>query len=887
MSLREYKRKRNFRHTPEPKGNGAATPGRQFVVQKHAASRLHYDFRLELGGTLKSWAVPKGPSLDPAVKSLAVHVEDHPIEYGSFEGVIPEGEYGGGTVMVWDRGTWEPEEDAANGYRKGKLKFKLHGEKLHGSWALVRMGGKAGGDGKNWLLIKHDDQAARPGDDHKFLTKKAKSVLTNREMNEIAADADRVWSSNSKNGAAASAATTKRATATKKKGGRSSTTTNMRRKTTSISPREVARLTGARRAPQPGAFKPQLAVLVADVPKGDEWLHELKFDGYRMLAFLEKGKVRLVTRNGNDWTKKFPTLAAELASLPTKTAILDGEVVSLTEEGLSNFQQLQNLVKRGNDDRIVYYLFDLPHCLGYNLTKTPLVERKELLARVVRAAFPNNDGRIRYSDHIAGQGQSVFAHACRLAMEGVVSKRAESGYSQSRMPTWQKTKCLKRQEFVIGGYTKPTGSRVGFGALLLGHYDDEGRLTYNGRVGTGFTNDTLKELSAQLRQRKVDEPPFDSPLSTAERRGVTWVRPELVGEVEFSEWTEDGQLRHPSFQGLREDKDPKLVVREEPGKPMPDSNPSSKSKKRKAVAKQQVSRRTKSAAAEASGEVRIAGVTISHPDRMLYPEQGLTKRDLAAYYETVGDWILPHLSGRPLTLVRCPAGPGGQCFYQKHLTESLPDAVQGVTVPEKGKRSRYVMVNDLVGLISLVQIGVLEFHPWPATDKNLEAPDRIIFDLDPGPGVPWAAVIDTAREVRAELDGRKLRSFIRTSGGKGLHVVVPIEPKHTWDEVKEFSREIAVGLANRDPKRYVATTTKSKRRGKVFIDFFRNSRGATAVASYSTRARSGAPVSMPLRWEELGKTKSADQFTVVDTPRRLARRKKDPWDSFFKVRQNI
>jgi bifunctional non-homologous end joining protein LigD len=535
-------------------------------------------------------------------------------------------------------------------------------------------------------------------------------------------------------------------------------------------------------------------------------------------------------------------------------------------------------MRRGDDDPIVDYLFDLPHCQGYDLMQTPLIERKELLARIVRSAYPNNDEAIRYSDQMEGQGPSVLAHACRLAMEGVVSKRKDSGYIQARSPAWLKIKCLKRQEFVIGGYTQPTGSRVGFGALLLGYYDEK-RLAYCGRVGTGFTNDTLRQLKAELSRRRTDLPPFDNPPTGADRRGVTWVLPELVGEVEFTEWTHEGLLRHPSFQGLREDKAPQQVVREKPGVHVNnDNNSPSKNRKR-------MSKRTKSPAAEDS--IAIAGVTISHPDRMLFPEQGVTKRDLAKYYDTVADYILPHIVGRPLTLVRCPQGARGECFYQKHLTESAPNAVRGVPVQEKGKRSKYVVVDDLSGLISLVQIGVLEIHPWPATEEHLENPDRIIFDLDPGPGVEWADVIAAAREVRAELEQRKLQSFVRTSGGKGLHVVAPIQPRHSWDEVKEFSRAIAVSLTTRDPKRYVATMSKSKRKGKVFIDFFRNTRGATAVASYSSRARAGAPVAMPLRWEELGRTKSADQFTVVNTPRRLSSMKKDPWDSFFRLRQSL
>ncbi len=873
MSLTEYKRKRNFGRTPEPEANGKAAPSNLFVVQKHAASRLHYDFRLELDGTLKSWAVPKGPSLNPSVKSLAVHVEDHPLSYGSFEGTIPQGQYGGGTVMVWDQGTWEPEGDPSLAYKKGKLSFVLHGEKLKGRWSLVRMGGRAGEDGKNWLLIKSDDKSANKKKN--ILTAEPTSVLSGREMQEIADAGDNVWQSNGK-GRKSKPTTVSRAKTKKQK----PASKNGKPITTKLKI-QASELTGAKKKPQPKEFKPQLATLGTSVPTGDKWIHEMKFDGYRLLAFFEKGKVRLVTRNGNDWTHKFPTLAKTLSELPFDSAILDGEVVSLGEEGLPDFQQLQNLLKRGNDKEIVYYLFDVPFYGGYSLTETPLIERKQLLA-VLLAKHVRSDSIIRYSDHIEGQGDSVLSNACKLDMEGVVSKQAESGYLQARSPGWIKTKCTKRQEFVICGYTKPTGSRVGFGALLLGYYDN-GKLIYAGRVGTGFNHTSLRQIHSELKKRKVDSSPFDNSLNSSQSRGVSWVRPELVGEVEFTEWTDEGLLRHPSFQGLREDKPAKQIVRE---KAKPVKNIQKNFKTTKATKKAASKKETKKSPRQKDDEgFTIAGVTITNPDRVIYPEQGLTKRGLAEFYEAIGDWILPYVVGRPLTLVRCPQGRKGQCFYQKHLTDSLPDNLRGVVVNEE--EDEYVVLDDIGGLISLVQMGVLEVHPWGSREEKLEKPDQIVFDLDPGPGVAWEQMIGAARAVRKRIASHKLKSFVRTSGGKGLHVVVPLKPGATWEAAKEFAKTLAHEMQQDDPELYIATASKAKRNKKIFIDYLRNSRGATSVASYSTRARAGAPVAMPLRWEELGKLKSADQYTVANTVRRLSSLRKDPWEEFFKIRQSL
>jgi bifunctional non-homologous end joining protein LigD len=885
MTLREYKRKRDFGKTPEPAGRPSAASGAlQFVIQKHAASRLHYDFRLELGGTLKSWAVPKGPSLDPAVKSLAVQVEDHPLEYASFEGIIPKGQYGGGTVVVWDRGTWEANGDAAKAFRAGKLKFQLFGEKLQGGWSLVRMSGRAGEDGKNWLLIKQRDKYARPTEKSSILARKPRSVLSDRTIEQVAADADRVWSSG--NGADYRNGQAKSLPEPKSK--RRSVTRSANGKTSDLA-KKAAKLTDAHSEKQPPTLRPQLATLATAVPQGDRWLHEIKFDGYRILAFFDKGKVRLVTRQGKDWTHRFRSVANAFESLPLRNGILDGEIVAMNEQGISEFQRLQNSLKRGDDEALVCYLFDMPYCENIDLTSTPLVERKELLQRLIRIQSPKNDGTLRYSDHILGQGNEILEHACHGAMEGIVSKVVDAGYQQARTRDWLKVKCLKRQEFVIGGYSKPSGNRLGFGALLLGYYRNK-ELIYSGRVGTGFTTDSLRQLKVELKKRVVASSPFVEPPARADRRGVTWVNPELVGEVEFTEWTQDGLLRHPSFQGLREDKPAQQVVREEPvmsNGAAKHQNGQETKPKSATTARSRPSSAAKSTKVLANGSATIAGVTITHPDRLIYSDAKLTKLDIARFYERIADWVLPHIVGRPLTLVRCPEGPGGECFYQKHLTGTMPKTVRGVAIKEKEKRDQYVVIDDLAGLISLVQIGVLEFHPWPARADDVDRPDRLVFDLDPGEDVAWKAVIDGVEEVRRFLAELGLESFLRSSGGKGLHVVVPFSRRASWQQLKEFAKGVAESMTAASPDRYIATMSKAKRRGKIFIDYLRNQRGATAVASYSTRSRPGAPVATPLAWDELSSRTKPDMYRVTNLPKRLESLRDDPWKDFFKVKQSL
>lgn len=837
MGLKDYRRKRDFSKSREPEGQRkVAGTGNLYVIQKHAATRLHYDLRLELDGVLKSWAVPKGPSLDPNEKRLAVQVEDHPLEYGSFEGTIPKGEYGGGTVMLWDQGTWEPEGDPAKDYPKGKLAFRLHGEKLRGSWALVQMKDRDGKPQKNWLLIKHKDKEVVAEKEYNIVDALPLSVLSNRSLKEIAAGKDYTGRS-AESGAAP----------------------------------DPSQLTNARKSPQPEVMKPQLAALADETPVGDSWVHEIKLDGYRILAVIKKGHVTLLSRNAKDWTGKFPMVAEALRGLPVQQAVLDGEIVVLRPDGTSDFQALQDYLHEGRPGKLVYYLFDFPHCNGYDLTLTPLLERKHLLQSLI-ARMPPTREIIRFSDHIKGSGKEVYLQACRLGVEGTVSKDMSGIYEQKRSRSWLKTKCLQRQELVVGGWTEPSGSRTGFGALLLGYYDGDD-LVYAGRVGTGFKTGTLRRLSTMLRKSERKDPFFRNPPSGADARGVHWVRPELIAEVEFREWTKENILRQASFKGLREDKSPKEIVRESiaPGyggkKPAWEAAQAGLFKgKRSSVAV-------------------VAGVRISNPDKVLYPEQGVTKRALAEFYATIADFILPHVIHRPLTLLRCPDGRLGECFYQKHLGESAPDALRTIPISEKRRSEDYVVIDDIQGLISLAQLGVLEIHPWGSSEADIEKPDMLTFDLDPGPDVAWPMLVEGARFLRHRLEELNLTSFVKTSGGKGLHVVVPIQPRTEWAEAKAFAGAVARDLARRRPDRFTAEMKKTKRQGRILIDYLRNDRGATAVAAYSTRAGAGAPVSAPIRWDELTRTAASDRYRLDNLPKRLAALKNDPWEDFFQVRQ--
>jgi bifunctional non-homologous end joining protein LigD len=866
MGLSEYRRKRDFRKTAEPPGaehpSGSALA---FVVQKHAASHLHYDFRLELDGVLKSWAVPKGPSFDPSVKRLAVHVEDHPVEYGDFEGVIPKGEYGGGTVMVWDTGSWEPQEDPHKGYRKGHLKFRLHGQKLHGGWHLVRSRRPDDDGGKEqWLLFKADDADARPESDGIVTEDETASAKTGRSIEEIANDADATWHSNRPvSGAAKSPAPS---SATKKPAARTAAAT-------AVAPGEIA---GARKAAMPSELLPEMTTPADEVPEGDGWLHEIKFDGYRLVVFLDGGQVRMLTRKANDWTARFQGLVDHFAALPVDRAIVDGEVVIVAGDGTTSFQQLQNVLSSGRQDALVFYAFDLLYLDGYDLRGVPLIERKAALKRVMEGT---KGDRIRFSDHVEGHGDVFWTHACRIGLEGIVAKRADSHYVSRRTKDWLKVKCQRRQEFVIGGYTDPKGTRSGFGSLILGYYRD-GELVHAGRAGTGFTEPILRSLHRRLKKLEIDTSPFVDYGRTRKPRDIHWVRPELVGEVAFAEWTDEGLLRHPTFQGLREDKPAAEVVREE-AKSLPRTKTSEKEKDADPPAPS-VSRR-------GSRETEVAGVRLTNPDKVIDPASGLTKLALARYYEEVGeDWMLPYAADRPLSLVRCPDGIGNPCFYQKHADERFHKAVKVVKVEETAGEDRlYTYVDSVAGLVAMVQMGVLELHVWGSHRDDVDKPDLFVLDLDPGPGVSWERVVASTLSVRDQLAELGLQSWCKTTGGKGLHVVVPISRRLGWDEVKEFTRLFCAGMARKAPGEYITVSTLAKRKGKIFLDYLRNGRGATAISAFSIRSRPNAPVSVPLTWDELTPKVRSDQFTTAAVIQRLKRLTRDPWEDFWKTRQSI
>ena len=861
MGLQRYWKKRNFTETPEPRGASHPPSARpQFAIQKHAASRLHYDFRLELDGTLKSWAVPKGPSLDPHHKRLAVHVEDHPLDYGGFEGIIPPKQSGAGTVLLWDRGYWSAVGDPLVGYRRGRLKFNLHGQKLRGLWNLVRMSTRDGRGKENWLLIKEKDDEACSGKKSEVTQHLTESVASGRTIEQIASGRHRVRQSNRPAGTQIDSIPHSQDT-------------------------EMKHLAGARRAPQAERISPQLATLADQAPVGDEWVHELKYDGYRILCRVLKRSATLVTRNGRDWTTKLQRIAEAAAALPVRNAWLDGEVVALMPDGSISFQALQNAFDTRSEASLVYYVFDLLYLDGYDLRRVGLLDRK----RALKAIAPSDaSGLIRYSDHIPGRGEVVFAEACRRGMEGIVSKRTHALYLAGRNRNWMKVKCGRRQEFVIGGFTDPSGSRIALGALLLGVYDTQGDFHFVGRTGTGFSERSLKELHNQLIALKQPRSPFVNPLTRIEARGVHWVKPRLVAEVSFAEWTHEGLLRQAAFQGLRKDKAAKSVIKEGPEVRAParaSSNEAFKIPIRRTEPKKNSP--SKKIETGSDGPATVAGVTITHPDRVLFPEQGVTKLSLAQYYERVSPWLLPHVNGRPLTLVRCPEGYHKECFYQKHANDTVPDTIGRVKISQEKSVSWYMTADSPPAVIGLVQIGVLELHTWGAKRDGLDRPDRIIIDLDPDPTVSWNAVIEAAQLVRTLLNGLDLACFVKTTGGKGLHVVLPLRRVHTWDEVKAFSKGVADHLVRLIPDRFIANMSKQKRKGKIYVDYLRNAKGATAIAAYSTRARPGAPVSVPLEWEELSVNLRSDHFTMANVMARLEGLKQDPWTDYFAVKQKL
>jgi len=837
MGLDEYREKRRFDKTPEPPGRKGPRrrKNRRFVVHKHAATHLHYDLRLEMDGVYTSFAVPKGPSLDPREKRLAVHVEDHPLDYGNFEGVIPEGEYGAGTVMIWDRGRFEPLADPARALEQGELKFELHGEKLKGAWVLVRIGsGPAGRAGRDWLLIKEQDDAVRSADSGDVLVEQPRSVESGRSLEEIRARPDQVWSVRESRAESSRGGAKERAVP------------------------DASNLVGARPGELPDFVEPQLAKLSDRAPDGSGWLHEIKYDGYRFLARIDRGRATFLTRNGFDWTERVPSLAAAAAELPVETALLDGEVVFLEPSGTTNFQALQNSFRRGQSGSLVYLVFDLLHLDGVDLTGVPLETRKATLAEFLAT----DEGRIRYSDHLVGNGREFFRQAAKLSLEGIVSKRRDRPYRPGRGDDWRKIKCIQRQEFVIGGYTAPAGARKGLSALLLGVFEDGG-LEYAGRVGTGFTDESLEDLRERLDAIARETSPFRGELGDLARaREVRFAEPKLVANIEFTSWTEAGHLRHPTFRGLREDLEAADVHREGGG--------------------------TDTAADDLSHLQALSDFYMTNPDRLLWPEQGITKLALASMYASIHDWILPHLTGRPLSLLRHPEGYHREGFFQKHASEGMPEGLfVEVLEDEGGEEEEVLYIEDVVGLMALVQLGVLEIHPWGSRLDRPDRPDRVFFDLDPDPSVTWGDVIEAALRLRERLDELGLVSFVKTTGGKGLHLLVPLARRHDWNEVRRFARAVARDLAAASPSRFTLSPSKSERKGKIYVDTARNGRGATVVGAYSTRARAGAPMSVPLSWDELHAGVRSDHFTVTNIRRRIASVERDPWADVPEVRQGL
>ncbi len=845
--LQKYWNKRNFGITSEPKG-AVKSSGQSpiFVIQKHAARRLHYDFRLELDGTLKSWAVPKGPSLDPADKRMAVHVEDHPLAYATFEGVIPPGQYGAGTVIVWDRGTWMPDGDPLEGYRQGKLKFELQGEKLHGRWTLVRMRGRGNERQEPWLLIKERDETARPAAEY--------------DITEALPD-----SVNATNG---SARPTPKA---------AKTSASAKKKTKESHVEAVKLPDGARPAKLPLALAPQLATLADAAPGRGDWIYEVKFDGYRVLARVDGDDVRLFTRRGHDWTSKLKHLAQAVAALKLPNGWIDGEIVIEADggQGRTDFQALQNAFDASATADIHYLVFDLPYYADHDLRQVPLRERRNLLRKLMAV---NTSAYLKFSEDFDADPATLLQAACRLRLEGVIGKRADSPYVSARSPTWIKLKCTQRQEFVIGGYTDPRGSRTGIGSLLLGVHDLQGRLIYSGNVGTGFDHKTLGDLHAKLSALKTSKPPFHQ-LPTGIKGH--WVSPKLVAEVSFGEWTQDGRIRHSVFHGLRTDKLPEKITREMA------VTVEDETAKRPAVKSKPVKRNPVKSEPGKATSTSALGVKISHGERVIDPSTGLTKLDVVRYYESIADYMLPHLRGRPTSLVRGPSGIGGQLFFQKHVDTLRIPGINELDPSFLPGHPPMLEIATAKALVQAAQLNVIEFHTWNATVKSIENPDRLLFDLDPGEGVQWQQVVEGTMLTKAFLDELKLKSFLKTSGGKGLHVVVPLSPVANWDEAKDFSEAIVVHLARTVPQRFVAKSGPRNRVGKIFIDYLRNSRGATTAAAFSARARPGLGVSMPMAWDELEALKSASQWNITNALSRLKKQKLDPWQDYGRTRQTI
>lgn len=841
-SLDLYRKKRDFKKTPEPAPKKIKKKqGFSFCIQKHDATRLHYDFRLELDGVLKSWAVTRGPSYNPADRRLAVRTEDHPLDYGDFEGTIPKGQYGGGTVMLWDRGSWEPITDPHEGLKDGHLKFKMSGERLKGIWALVRMKPRSGDRGENWLLIKdNDDEAFRGTKAEKFLDKNAFSIKTGRKMEEIAADKDHFWKSNK----------------SEKLEKKDTPKSKVKKKASSKGRHDLKSL-------QKLFPSVQLATLVTEPPATKGWIHEIKFDGYRILCLVSNGEVRIMTRNGHDWTDRFPAIVNELEKLDVTNAVLDGEAVVLNGEGISHFSSLQEaLGEKGDPSQILAYFFDLVFLNDEDLSKNPLIERKKELEKLLSKQRKNSF--LKYSDHFETSGD-ILSASCNQGLEGLISKLKDASYTQGRAKTWLKSKCNKRQEFVIVGYTPAKDNFRSIGALHLA-FNRDNKLQYAGKVGTGFNARNAKEVYDAISKLEIDKPAVDIPRLA--RKSSIWVKPKILCEVTFIEWTNTNHVRHPTFEGLRLDKTAKEVTKEMP------------METKKAV---------KSVAKKKSDDeaLVVGGVNITHPERKIFDNLDITKGDLAQYMEAVAPYMLQIIKKYPISLVRCPSGITGDCFFQRNPDAHMKKFVKPfIWVGGRGNTEHeYFYVENAKGIISLIQMGVIEIHPWGSTVDKIDKPTRIIFDLDPDEEVDFEAVKLAALDIRQRLKKLGLESFLKTSGGKGLHIIVPIAAKYTWDKVKEFAGEFANQMARDVPEAYVATMTKKKRTGKIFIDYFRNDYTATAIADYGVRARPGGPVALPIEWSELKNLKSANQFKMNDVIQRL--KKKKPDTKRYSLKQNL
>lgn len=804
LDIHSYNDKRDFSKTKEPKGRKLKGKGDSFVVQKHDASHLHYDFRLELDGVLKSWAVPKGPSLDPAEKRLAMRTEDHPLDYGDFEGTIPQAEYGGGTVMLWDEGRWipEPGKDPSKTIEEGHLHFTLEGERMKGEWVMFRLKGRPNDKRESWMLKKVDDEFAEPANGDELVDECTTSVTTGRTMAEIASGTD-MWRSN-RGG---------------HKGGR-------QKKKASDAP--------------PPFQPPQKATLVDEVPAGSDWLFEYKYDGYRLLIATGSGAATAWTRNGKDWSDKFRALAKAAAKLPPG-CLIDGEAVALNDKGKPDFQLLQSTLKDQKGKNLVFYAFDLLVDRGEDITKLPNLERKERLA----ALLENSPSVILYGDHVIGKGEALFGAVCAEGGEGVIAKKATATYRGDRTKNWLKIKCIERQEFVIVGWSE-SDKRVGFRSLLLAA-KEKGKLTYVGKVGTGFSTQMLHDLTDRMRPLEVKEAPVEVPR--ADRKGAHYIKPELVAEIAFTEFTSEGILRHPSFIALREDKPASQVVVETPKK-LP--------KGAKKATKKPAKKRDHPAP-------ESFGVKISNPDRAIYPAEKLTKGDLAEYYAGIHPLLMVDAANRPLTLIRCPQGRAKKCFFQKHDTGSFGEHVKHVPIEEKkGGVQDYLYVDDIRGILSCVQMGTIEFHGWGSRVDKLEHPDRLVFDLDPDEGLDFAAVRDAARRIRELLGEMGLKTFPMLTGGKGVHVIAPLDRSADWDAVTSFAERFSRAVAEAEPERFTANMRKVQRKGRIFLDWLRNQRGSTAALPYSARAREGAPVAAPVAWEELDDHEGGNAFTIRD-----------------------